>query len=61
VHRYVFLWPPTPAIVFARDVLVVGTVPSATAHVYLLIEVAMLGGAGWFVYRRYAPRAAEYL
>ena len=31
MHRYLYLWPPTPIIEFSRDVLVRGVTPSATS------------------------------
>lgn len=60
-HFFLYLWPPTPVIQFSRTVLVDGTMPSARAHVALagVAAVLLLGGAS--VFRRYAPRAAEYL
>jgi lipopolysaccharide transport system permease protein len=61
VHFYMYLWPPTPVLIFARQVLVDGTVPSLRAHVCLALEAVVVLGAGILVYRRYAPRAAEYL
>lgn len=60
-HIYLYLWPPTPIIEFARAVLVAGTVPTLTAHLYLAVAVALSLGVGVFLYRRYGPRAAEYL
>ena len=60
-HAYLYLWAPTPFIQFARSVLVDGQVPSATAHVYLTVAVAFCLLTGIGVYRRLAPRAAEYL
>lgn len=60
-HIYLYLWPPTPIIEFARAVLVTGTVPTLTAHLYLAAAVALSLGVGVFIYRRYGPRAAEYL
>jgi lipopolysaccharide transport system permease protein len=60
-HVYLYLWAPTPVIQFARNVLVDGQVPSLAAHVYLAMAVALSLLLGAFVYRRLAPRAAEYL
>jgi lipopolysaccharide transport system permease protein len=60
-HFYLYLWAPTPAIQFARSVLVEGRVPSFAAHVYLAGAVALSLIAGGLIYRRLAPRAAEYL
>jgi lipopolysaccharide transport system permease protein len=60
-HIYLYVWPPTPIIEFARAVLVTGTVPTLTAHLYLGAAVVLSLGVGGLLYRRYGPRAAEYL
>jgi homopolymeric O-antigen transport system permease protein len=60
-HFYLYLWPPTPVIEFSRAVLVSGAVPTATAHVCLIIDAAVCVAAGIAVFRCFAPRAAEYL
>ena len=60
-HFYLFLWPPTAVIEFARAVLVRGTMPTATAHLCLAAAAALSLAIGWMVFRRLAPRAAEYL
>ena len=60
-HFYLYLWAPTPVIQFARSVLVEGRVPSVTAHIYLAAAVGLSLIAGGLLYRRLAPRAAEYL
>jgi lipopolysaccharide transport system permease protein len=60
-HFYLFIWPPTAVIEFSRDVLVRGVIPTATAHVCLAGVVAISLGIGWVVFRRLAPRAAEFL
>jgi len=60
-HVYLYLWAPTPVIQFARSVLVEGEVPSLAAHLYLAVAVALALVMGGLVYRRLAPRAAEYL
>jgi lipopolysaccharide transport system permease protein len=60
-HLWLFLWPPTPVIEFARAALVDGTLPTLRAHVCLGLMVAVLLGGGSAIYRRYAPRSAEYL
>jgi len=60
-HLWLFLWPPTPVIEFARSALVDGTLPTARGHACLALLVAVLLGAGTVIYARYAPRAAEYL
>ena len=61
VHIYLYLWPPTPIILFARSVLVDGQVPSALAHGLLTLEAALILGAGAMVYRAGASRVAEYV
>jgi lipopolysaccharide transport system permease protein len=55
-HRYLFLWPPTVIIEFARGVLV-----GPTAHLYLAIDVALILLVGLLIFRRLSPRAAELL
>lgn len=60
-HVYVYLWPPTPIIQFARSVLVEGRVPTARAHLLLSLAAVVLLACGWLVFRRGAPRAAEYV
>jgi ABC-type polysaccharide/polyol phosphate export permease len=60
-HKYLYLWPPTPIIQFAREVLIAGTTPSLKAHALLTLEAAIVLAVGIWVFRRYAPRAAEYL
>jgi len=61
VHFSLYLWVPTPFIQFSRAVLVDGVVPGLRAHAVLLAGVALVFGAGALVFRRFAPRAAEYL
>jgi len=60
-HFLLYLWLPTPVIQFSRAVLVDGTIPTAKAHLYLGIETVIVLGLGILVYRRFAPRVAEYL
>lgn len=60
-HLWLFLWPPTPVIEFARAALVDGRLPTARGHACLAIMVAVLLGGGAAIYRRYAPKAVEYL
>ncbi len=45
-HLWLFLWPPTPVIEFARAALVDGTLPTARGHACLAIMVAVLLGGG---------------
>jgi lipopolysaccharide transport system permease protein len=60
-HFFLYLWPPTPVIQFARAVLVDGAVPTARAHLFLAVETLVILGIGVRVFRSLAPRAAEYL
>lgn len=58
---WLYLWPPTPVIEFSRVVLTEGRLPTGRAHLCLALMVVVCLVAGSWVYRRYAPRAAEYL
>ena len=60
-HLWLYLWPPTPVMEFARAALIDGVVPSARGHLSLALMAVTCLAAGALVYRRYAPRAAEYL
>jgi lipopolysaccharide transport system permease protein len=60
-HIYLYLWAPTSVIEFSRMVLVGGTRPTVTAHAMLAGAVTLALVVGSLVYRRLAPRAAEYL
>ena len=60
-HFYLYMWPPTPIILFSRLVLVDGVVPSARAHGLLVAETLCIFVIGLWIFRRFAPRAAEYL
>ena len=60
-HLWLFLWPPTPVMEFARAALVDGRLPTARGHLCLAIMVGVLLAGGAAIYRRYGPRAAEYL
>jgi lipopolysaccharide transport system permease protein len=60
-HLWLYLWPPTPVMEFARAALIDGAVPSPRAHLGLALMAAAYLAAGSWVYRRYAPGAAEYL
>lgn len=60
-HFYLYLWPPTPVIQFSRAVLVDHSIPTLTAHLLLGVMTVVIFGAGVLMFRRYSPRAAEYL
>jgi lipopolysaccharide transport system permease protein len=61
VHFYLFLWPPTPIVEFARMVLVQGATPSLKGHAFLVIMAMSLVTLGGLVFWRLAPSAAEKL
>jgi lipopolysaccharide transport system permease protein len=61
VHAYLYFWPPTPVILFARSVLVDAQVPSGLAHLFLTIEAVLILAAGALIYRACASRVAEYV
>ncbi len=61
LHWYLYVWPPTPIILFSRSVLIDNVVPSPAAHVLLFAEAATILGAGALIYRSRAPRIAEEL
>jgi lipopolysaccharide transport system permease protein len=60
-HFYLYLWPPTAIIEFSRAVLVRGTMPTLTAHLCIFGVTALALVIGALLFRRLAPRAAEYL
>lgn len=60
-HAYLYLWPPTPIIQFARQVLATNQFPTLRAHGMLAVMSATIFIAGSLLYRRYAPRAVEYV
>jgi lipopolysaccharide transport system permease protein len=60
-HKFLYLWPPTPIIQFSRDVLITGVPPTLRAHILLTSEAVVVLWIGILIFRRYAPRAAEYL
>ncbi|MEQ1727495.1 MAG: ABC transporter permease [Vicinamibacterales bacterium] len=60
-HVYLYLWPPTPLIMFARAVLVQHEVPTLRAHLLLAGMAVIIFLVGAAIYRRYAPRAVEYI
>jgi ABC-type polysaccharide/polyol phosphate export permease len=61
MHLLLYLWPPTPIILFSRSVLIDHRVPSALAHGLLTAEAALILLVGAAVYRARVPRVAEYL
>jgi lipopolysaccharide transport system permease protein len=60
-HIYLYLWPPTPFIQFSRAVLVDGVVPGLRAHIVLAAGAGVILASGILMFRRFSPRAAEYL
>jgi ABC-type polysaccharide/polyol phosphate export permease len=60
-HVYLYLWPPTPVIQFARMALIQGVVPSLTAHLLLLAVTLTSLGVGVLIFRRLGPSAVEHL
>jgi homopolymeric O-antigen transport system permease protein len=60
-HFYLYLWPPTPIIEFSRSVLIAGILPTATGHLCLAVLTVGILTLGVVLFRRYAPRAAEYV
>jgi lipopolysaccharide transport system permease protein len=60
-HFYLYAWPPTALIEFSRAVLVDRQTPSLLAHACLASLAIGALGVGAAVYRRFAPRAAEYI
>ena len=61
VHPYVYLWPPTPVIEYARRVLIEGTVPSVGANLYLAGITLTILVVGIAIFQRHVPHAAEHL
>ena len=60
-HFYLYAWPPTAIIEFGRAVLIGHQVPSFRAHLMLLLMTAAILAGGVLLFRRLAPRAAEYV
>lgn len=60
-HVYLYVWPPTPIILFSRAVLVDGQIPSAVAHALLTLEAAVILAVGATIYRLFAKRIAEFV
>jgi len=60
-HIYLYLWPPTPVIQFARAALVPGVLPTLRGQLDLFLAAAAALLVGALVFRRLAPKAAEYV
>lgn len=60
-HIYLYIWPPTPIVEFSRAALVTGVLPTATAHVLLIVYAAVALLLGMLIYARLSLRAAEYV
>ncbi len=60
-HFYLYLWPPTPIIEFSRAAIISGVLPTATGNTCLVVMTGGILALGIVIYRRYAPRAAEYV
>ena len=61
LHIYFYVWPPTPIIEFSRQALVRGVTPTPTAHILLALVALLTLLTGSMLFRRFGPRAAEYL
>jgi len=60
-HFYLYAWPPTAIIEFSRAVLIEERTPSAIGHLDMALVTFGALLIGVLVYRRYAPRVAEYV
>jgi lipopolysaccharide transport system permease protein len=60
-HVYLYLWAPTPIIELARAVLVKGVLPTMRADLLLGAAVTLSIAVGAAIFRKLAPRAAEYV
>jgi homopolymeric O-antigen transport system permease protein len=61
LHFYLYIWPPTPVIMFSRSVLVDGVIPTFKAHALLSGETLVVLALGSVIYWARAPRIAEAL
>jgi ABC-type polysaccharide/polyol phosphate export permease len=61
LHKYLYIWPPTPVVQFARAVLIDAAPPTFKAQMLLTLEAALILAIGVAIFRRYAPIAPEYL
>jgi ABC-type polysaccharide/polyol phosphate export permease len=60
-HFYLYAWPPTAVIEFSRTAMIERQVPSAIGHLDLALVAFGVLLFGVLVYRRFAPRVAEYV
>jgi homopolymeric O-antigen transport system permease protein len=60
-HFYLYLWPPTAIIEFSRAALITRALPTATGNACLVGMTAAILTLGIVIFRRYSPRAAEYV
>ena len=60
-HFYLYLWPPTVVIEFARATLGNQRTPGVTANLDLALLTVTVLAIGVLIYWRLSPRAAEYL
>jgi lipopolysaccharide transport system permease protein len=61
LHIYLYLWPATPVIQFAREVLIDGSIPTFKAHLLLFGAAVLALSIGAFTFRRMIGRAVEKL
>ena len=61
VHKYLYLWPPTPIIQFSRAVLIDGIVPTSRAHFFLAIGTSVILAVGILIFRARRRRIIEEL
>jgi lipopolysaccharide transport system permease protein len=60
-HFWLYLWPPTPVIMFARAALIEGAPPTLKAHLLLALMAGGILAGGIALYRRHSPKIAERL
>ncbi len=60
-HILLYMWLPTPIIQFSREVLVMGTIPSARAHGLLALEASVILAVGGWLFWRHSKRAIQEL
>jgi ABC-type polysaccharide/polyol phosphate export permease len=61
LHRFLYLWPPTSVMEFARAALIGTALPTARGHLLFVVMAlgCLLAGVG--IYRRLVPAVAEHL